>query len=273
METFFMNRYLFTTLALFWGGLAQSQEKTSFASFIDLPWRYVIGGCANGRWLESEATGKRLTASATVYRVFNLAGEIKSVTAGKASPDDDLCPDLWMQTFTPELDLEEQVIGVNAPWNPMPRLAKKTDVTQEKYVAAVRELLVGKGIAKPKVSIRQLLRVDLEGDGEEEVLITATHYKNEAELISAKAGDYSFVALRRVFDGKVRTQFVMGEVYPKSDTNGLLNAFEVGGLLDLNGDGTLEVIVRSSYYEGGGTHVWQLDGGKLVNVLSVVCGA
>lgn len=268
-----MNRHLAMTLALFLGGLTHAQEKTSFASFIDLPWRYVIGGSANGRWLDSETTGKRLTASATDYRVFTLVGEVKSLTAGKAAPDDDLCPDLWMQTFTPELDLEEKVIGVNAPWNPMPRLPILADVTQKKYVAAVRELLVGKGIAKPKVSIRQLLHVDLEGDGEEEVLITATHYKNEAELISAKAGDYSFVALRRVVDGKVRTQFVMGEVYPKSDTDGLLNAFEVGGLLDLNGDGTLEVIVRSSYYEGGGTHVWQLNQGKLVNVLSVVCGA
>lgn len=268
-----MNRHLATTLALFLGGFTHAQEKTPIASFIDLPWRYVIGGCANGRWLDSQTTGKRLNASVTPYRAFTLAGEVKSVTAAKAAPDDDLCPDLWMQTITPELDLEEKVIGVNAPWNPMPRLAKSADVTQEKYVAAVRELLVGKGIAKPKVSIRQLLRVDLEGDGEEEVLITATHYKNEAELISAKAGDYSFVALRRVVDRKVRTQFVMGEVYPKSDTNGLLNTFEVGGLLDLNGDGILEVIVRSSYYEGGGTHVWQLDHGKLVSVLSIACGA
>jgi hypothetical protein len=250
-----------------------AQEQSSFSSFIDLPWRYVIGGYSNGQWLNSEAAGKRLTADATNYRVFTLKGEMKSVTAAKATPDEDLVPDIWMQNITPELQLEEQVIGVNAPWNPMPRKATQADVTQDKYVTAVRDLLIGKGIAKPKVKIKQLLRVDLDGDGEEEVLISATRYVNEAELISAKAGDYSLVALRRVVAGKVRTQFVVGEVYPKSDVNGLLNTYEVGGLLDLDGDGTLEVIVRSYYYEGGGTQVWRLEHDKLVQVVSVIGGA
>lgn len=268
-----MTSHLSTTLALLLCGFAHAQEKSSFASFIDLPWRFVIGGNLNGQWLNSEAAGKRLTAASTDYRVFTLKGELKPVTADKAAPDEDLSPDIWMQKITPELELEEQVIGVNAPWNPMPRKAKMLDVTQEKYVAAVRELLIGKGIAKPKVKIRQVLRVDLEGDGEEEVLITATHYTNEAELISARTGDYSFVALRRVTNGKVRTQFVVGEVYPKPDVNGALNSFEVAGLLDLDGDGILEVIIRTSYYEGGGTQVWRLDKGKLVKILSCEGGA
>lgn len=266
------HRLLFPCCVLICGTIA-AQDKASFSSFLDLPYGFVIGGSWKGHWLESEDAGKRLNAPATDYRVYTLAGKVRTITASKAAANEELCPDVWVQKVSPEPDFEEKTIGVHATWDPMPRAALAIDVKQEKYEAAVRDLLIGRGLAKPKVKIRQLLRIDLEGDGKEEVLIAATHYKNEAELISAKAGDYSFVALRRVVDGKVLTQFVMGEVYPKSDTNGLLNAFEVGGLLDLDGDGVLEVVIRSSYYEGGGAHIWQLEGEKLVNVLSVVCGA
>ena len=41
---------------------------------------------------------------------------------------------------------------------------------------AVRDFLKARGIADPKVRIIRILRVDLEGDGEEEVLINATNY-------------------------------------------------------------------------------------------------
>jgi hypothetical protein len=35
----------------------------------------------------------------------------------------------------------------------------------------------------------------------------------------------------------------------------------------------LEVLIRTSYYEGGGMQVWQLQKGVLVQVLSIECGA
>ena len=37
-----------------------SQEQKLFASFIELPWRYVIGGNSSGKWLDSETADKRL---------------------------------------------------------------------------------------------------------------------------------------------------------------------------------------------------------------------
>lgn len=270
-----MNFQIFALCGLVLCGHTFAQEKTAqaFASFLDLPSRSVIGGFAEGKWLDSEKAGKRLSAPFTDYRLYTLKAEGERVSATKASPDQELCPDVWMQAITKELGLEEKMIGVNAPWNPMLRKAKSEDTTKKTYLDAVRNLLISKGIDRPKVKITQLLRVDLDGDGQDEVLISATNYKNEAEMISAVAGDYSFVAMRRVVDGKVRTQFVVGEVYPKSNMNGAMNSYEIGCLLDLNGDGVLEVIIRSAYYEGGGTEVWQLNKDRLVHVLGVECGA
>lgn len=253
-------------------GILNAADDKSFACFIELPWRYVIGGRAKGQWLNSESAGKRLSGAKSDYRVFTLAGEQAKVSGGKAAPDADVCPDIWMLDITPEPDLDRHAIGVQAPWNPMPRVAKATSTTQEVYLKAVRDLLGGKGIATPKAEITQLLRVDLDSDGEEEVILSASHFKNREEMLMATAGDYSFVALRRLVDGKVQTQVFEGEFYPKADENAAPNVHEVAGLLDLDGDGALEILVRSTYYEGGGMTVWQLQKGKLVKVLEIACG-
>ena len=268
-----MNRRFLPLACLFLAcSMAHAADEKPLATFIELPWRYVIGGRANGQWLNSEAAGKRLPGTKTDYRVFTLAGEQARVSGGKASQDAEVCPGIWMLEVTPEPDLDQHAIGVVAPWNPMPRIAKAAATTQEVYLKIVRDLVTGKGITKPKAEITQLLRVDLDNDGEDEVLLSASHFKNREEMLMATGGDYSFVALRQMVEGKVQTQVFTGEFYPKADENAAPNIHEVAGLLDLDGDGTLEVLVRSTYYEGGGISVWQLQKGKLVKVLEIQCG-
>jgi len=71
---------------------------------------------------------------------------------------------------------KDGVIGLDAPWNALPRKPMIADTTQPAYVEAVRDFLKSHGIADPKVRITRILRIDLEGDGEDEVLINATNY-------------------------------------------------------------------------------------------------
>ena len=68
------------------------------------------------------------------------------------------------------------MIALAAPWNALPRKARDPGCDQQVYVDAARDFLKTKGIEKPKVKIDNIIRVDLDGDGEEEVLISATNY-------------------------------------------------------------------------------------------------
>lgn len=243
------------------------------ATFIELPYRYVIGGHAKGQWLNTEQAGKAIQPG-TRFRLCTLKGEQGQVTVQKSAPMDDVCMDIWMaETESP---VDQPAIAIAADWNPMPRAVKNSSTTQDVYVKAVRELLIAQGIAKPVVKITQHLRVDLEGDGQDEVLLSATHYPTaEGEgsaPTSAGSGNYSFTALRRLIGGKVVTQILEGEFYEKATEFSAPNVHQVGAVLDLDGDGKMEIVLHSQYYEGGATTVWQLGAKEAKRVLEIACG-
>ena len=156
----------------------------------------------------------------------------------------------------------------------MPRPVRVADTTQAVYRNAVRDFVKERGIKDPEVKVTQILRVDLDGDGEDEVLISATNYSSEdgSAPTSARKGDYSFVLLRRMRAGKVETKLVAGEFYRSANTSSTPYVHRIAAVLDLNGDGKMEVVVTSNYYEGGTTTVYRCTPTKIEEVLSAACG-
>ncbi len=233
---------------------------------------YFFGGSADGKWVKAEQAAKSMKGS-TPFRVFGLSEEVGKATADQPKSVDEPCPDTLMVSLSSKS--KGGVMALSAPWNALPRKARITDPTQQVYVDAVRDFLKARKISDPKVKITRILRVDLDGDGEEEVLISATNYftkDGDVPIESPARGSYSIVLLRRVVAGKVQTELVAGELYTKAEPTAP-NVYEIPAVLDLNGDGKLEVIVHSHYYEGGETTIYDCSGGKCKAVLSVACGA
>jgi len=241
---------------------------------------YLFGAISDGKWIKADETAKLLTQK-TTYRVYGLTQALGEAKGGKPKKAVGPCEETLAISLSPEL--EEGVIAIAAPWNALPRKPKVTDPTQKAYVDAVREFLETKEIKQPEVKIDNILRVDLDGDGEEEVLISATNYFGEPDRVPMRspAGSYSMVLSRRVVAGKVETQLIVGEFYPKAypkakQEEGSFdapNAYKVIATLDLDGDGNMEVVIHSHYYEGGETTIYRCDPKKVEALLSVSCGA
>lgn len=240
---------------------------------VEIETGYFFGASENGKWIKAEQAAKSL-ANKTTYQIYSLTKQVGQITAAPPISGEEPCPDTLMASLSPKP--KDGVIGLDAPWNALPRKPIIADTTQPVYAEAVRDFLKASGITDPKVRITRILRIDLEGDGEHEVLINATNYfspQDEAPIEAPKRGSYSIVMLRRVVAGKVRTQLVAGEIYSKSDASNAPNIYKIAAVLDLNGDGKLEVIVHSFYYEGGQTTIYRCEPDKIEAALSVECGA
>jgi hypothetical protein len=242
---------------------------------------YLFGAVSDGKWIKADETAKFISDE-TTFRVYGLTQALGEAKASKPKSEGAPCE----TTFGVELSPKPKngVIAIAAPWNALPRNPKVTDTTQKVYVNAVRDFLKTKEITQPKVKIDEILLVDLDGDSEDEVLISATNYPDKKNRVPMRspAGSYSMVLLRRVVAGKAETQLIAGEFHPKAyqrrntDNDASFdapNAYKVIATLDLYGDGKMEIVVGSNYYEGEEITIYRYERNKTEGLLSVSCGA
>jgi len=273
-----------TTLKTIFAGLAAllictgASSATDLHPIVEVESGYLFGAISDGKWIKAGETAK-LIGDETTYQVYGLTQALGEAKAGKPTRPEGLpCEETLAVSLSPKP--ENGVIAIAAAWNALPRKPKVIDPTQKAYVDVVRDFLETKEIKQPKVKIDSILRVDLDGDGEEEVLISAANYFAKADRVPMRspAGSYSMVLLRRVVAGKVETQLVAGEFHPKAyvSKEGSFDApsiYKVIATLDLDGDGKLEVVVGSNYYEGEEITIYRCDPKKVETLLSVACGA
>ena len=241
---------------------------------------YLFGASGDGKWIKPDEAAKSM-AGETTYRVYGITAALGEAKAGKPKSEGVPCEGTLSVELSPKP--EKGVIAIAASWNALPRKAQVLDPTQKVYADAVRDCLKTKGINDPKVKIENIIRADLDGDGEEEVLISATNYfsKDGDVPMRSPAGSYSMVLLRRVVAEKVQTQLIEGEFYPqgfkrKGDDDASFdapNAYKVITVIDLDGDGKMEIVIRAGYYEGEASTIYRFDPKKVEEVLSVGCGA
>jgi hypothetical protein len=233
---------------------------------------FLIGASSNGKWVKAENAAKGLRGGEK-YRLYSATKLVGTSKGGKPASEGEPCPDVF------KVPLKERgtdaVIAIGGDWNALPRTPVFASTSQPAYQKFAHEFLVSKGIKKPEVKVTQVVRIDLEGDGTEEVLVSATNYfsKDGSVPSGAPAGSYSFVILRREVKGAVKTSMIAGEFYPKSKNFNAPSKYEVLAVLDCDGDGKLEVIVESGYYEGGSTTIYRCTPKKIEGVASVACGA
>ncbi|MCY7347786.1 MAG: PliI family lysozyme inhibitor of I-type lysozyme [Pyrinomonadaceae bacterium] len=234
----------------------------------------LLGGAQNGKWITAEKTAALLNDK-TEFNIINFNGVEKGTVFGTKGERQGVCLEIPVielpetESDNPDKDVRF-ALGANAKWNPVPRIPQAIGLTDKTYTKAVADFLKTKSIAKTKVVITQLYQIDLEGDGQNEVIIAGNYYqKGTSEEQSA--GDYSFALLRKVIKEKPRNILIEGDFFTKRGEYAPPNEREILAIADLNGDGKMEIVLKTFYYEGSWQQVFEMNGDKLSKVLEVSC--
>lgn len=246
--------------------------QSTMTPIVELRNHGLMGGVQNGKWFAPKLIAPKIKSEIEFVLVGWNGVEEGGVTLGKKAEQEDVCQDFTRFDF--ELEQDHGVaIGSNAKWNPVPRALKPIDPKNATYVTIVTNFLRRKGIARPIVRIREAFRVDLDNDGVEEAVLSATYYKNTTEPSTAP-GDYSFVMIRTLSRKIVKEHMLIGEFYLKNTQFGAPNEHHISAIADLNGDGKMEIVVYGFYYEGGFAGAYEMKNGVPVSIkeFDIACG-
>lgn len=244
---------------------------------VDLSENCIVGGTSGGKWLEADALTPLIKGSER-YRLYTMMKQVGEVAGQKPESYGEPCDDVMSMKLTPE---PQEAIAVGGDWNALPRVPRMVGTRDPVYRQVVAGILRQKGFVKPKINITQVIRIDLDGDGTEEVIVGANHLAGglrspeRGMAFRAEPGDYSLVFVRKLVRGKVQNIFLVEEYYAKKtgEAWGPPNQNDVAAVLDLNGDGRMEIIIHGGYYEGSWSTVFRLDqNNKFTNVFGCGCG-
>lgn len=227
----------------------------------------VIGGVQEGKWLPAGV----ITGTIQIGQEFDLyaPGGYAGVAVAESFHALERCGTAYIG---PESGIEiPDLVGVARGWAVTHRPWKEIAVATPVYYTAVAEWLTAQGFTLPYVKINRIVLVDLEGDGVDEVLISAAYFTDESGHM-AEEGDYSIILMRKLVGEEVRTVPVVADLYTNPAAE-LAFPFTYGleTMLDVNQDGTLELIVGVTRWEGEGAILYEVDGTNVTEALRAVC--
>jgi hypothetical protein len=165
------------------------------------------------------------------------------------------------------------MVGVASGWTLRTRTATELSSDNPSYVQALKDWFQAQGTLPAEIHLTHILQTDIEGDGIDEILLSASYFKDPSGHLTA-TGDYSIVLMRKAIGNQVITIPLVKDYYVSNVSGGELsypNTYRVLDTLDLNQDGTLEVIVGVTRWEGLGALIYQVDGQNIQEVLRAIC--
>jgi peptidoglycan hydrolase-like protein with peptidoglycan-binding domain len=242
----------------------------SLIPIIDADTNWLIGATEQGRWIDAPTAGPLIGTQQ--YQFLTTMGDSSTATGTIMRSDlRDICPNLFTVELQPQIDRQNTIgIGSGATHALQPQPIAQLDLTSADYDNAITDALNVVGLSNPTIGLVQGFQTDIDGDGTQEVVLTAEHRADGTDHVtpSAKAGDYSAVMI--VKNGKAT--LVAYDIQTKDVEFGAPLEFRVVGVADLNGDSRMDLVVRSSYYEGTTIIIYDLLPEGSREAISTGCG-
>ncbi len=235
---------------------------------------WIAGAFDAGRGWRTDEQARLLVRQNTPFTRYDLRGQAKRLVVG--TPELGEAVGGWFATqvnaSTNRAPQEVPLLALSGAANPIRRIPRPQSLRNPVYERSAAALLRGKGLTIKRVRLTQHLRIDLNGDGTEEVLLSAHSRDAVGREPRVQRGDYALVALRFAAGGRVRTVPLVREVNTRAIPFSAPNGYRILGCADINGDGRLEIALYSHYYEGDGIEIFTFDGKAVRSVITAGWG-
>ncbi|HXF84477.1 MAG TPA: hypothetical protein VNK49_03730 [Anaerolineales bacterium] len=227
----------------------------------------LLGGVSREGWYAPDMSVARFSGEAA-YGLHNMEYVDKYFLWGKSPEFSPACKTYFVGT---DADLQETGFVVTLDgWDVIKREVTELAADGKFYQGAVTDWLKAEGVSSPRIEIMQIFRVDIEGDGADEVFISATRLDESQH--TTKAGDYSVVLMRKISGSDVVTKLIIGDIYRSEELELTFpRTYSLANFIDLNQDGVLELIVEIQGWEKFGAAVFQIDGLEVIQTLRAEC--
>lgn len=175
----------------------------------------------------------------------------------------------------PSLDADHGFpeIGVISDWDPVPQTWQDVQPLPDVYLEELRRTLDAEGLDPDVANVDQAIRIDLEGDGVDEVFLVSNDSWDFT--VGPTINSHSLTLMRRVVEEEVQTArlFFTRRTADDAESFFFLRS-RIAGFADLNGDGKMEILTQEEYYEGSSVIAWEYVNNDIgpVEVLATGCG-
>jgi len=227
----------------------------------------LLGGVDENGWLSPDLATS-VGSESVRYDIYSTNGT--SQITGDAPKFSEPCRAYFVRTDANIADTG--MVGVGLGWQVTQRNVEELPSENEFYQGVVSQWLTAKGMSNPIIENLRVLRVDIEGDGVDEVFISASHFNDESGHM-IESGDYTVILMRKVKGNDAVTLEVVGDVYPSQELAMTFPfKYSLANFIDLNRDANLEVVIEIERWEGLGAAVYQINELERVQVLQAFCG-
>jgi len=227
----------------------------------------LLGGVNQKGWLTpAESVGR--FAGETTYSLHNITTASKYFLWGRVPNFSPTCQNYLIETDA-QVD-EGGFTGVIDGWSTIKRDVTELSDDGAFYQQAVLDWLKIQGMASPQLGVLRVFRTDLEGDGTNEIFISAMHLDESQHM--TYPGDYSVVLMRKVIGNDAITIPLVADVFSENNSGMTYpRTYALANFIDLNQDGIMEVVVGIQKWEGFGGSVYQINGQDVSQTLTAVC--
>lgn len=240
--------------------------QTHIHGIADVTLNCFLGGTTDALWHSADFAIYKISLGSQ-YRIYTLTEELPSAKCTEIWPFEEGGPYEPNQiVLSPEPVSSQPMIAISGAWNALPRIPKQMTINNSFILEDIKRIFEEHQLDQMEPHIVTSYKIDLEGDGEEEWLVTLSNQTTEPSA-HAKKGDYAFALLGKWIDAHPVHFVIASEIHQLNAEWGAPNQFHIRAVLDTNGDGNQEIFIYTKNYEAGVTSIHRYTDGQVYELL------